>query len=67
MDTLLLDLLPGDVFMLCSDGLHGYLRDEEPSLLLGAAPVNELGGKLIDLANARGGKDNITCVCVGSL
>lgn len=65
VDTLLLDLLPGDVFMLCSDGLHGYLRDEEPTLLLGAAPVNELGGKLIDLANARGGKDNITCVCVG--
>ena len=65
VDTLLIDLLPGDLFMLCSDGLHGYLREEEPSLLLGAAPAKELPQKLIDLANARGGKDNITCVCVG--
>lgn len=65
VDTLVIDLLPGDVFMICSDGLHGYLRDEEPSLLLGAAPASELPQKLIDLANARGGKDNITCVCVG--
>ncbi|MDR0966605.1 MAG: cyclic nucleotide-binding domain-containing protein [Myxococcales bacterium] len=64
VDTLLLDLLPGDLYMLCSDGLHGYLRDEEPSLLLGAASASDLPGKLIELANARGGKDNITCVCL---
>lgn len=64
VDTLLVDLLPGDLFMLCSDGMHGYLRDEETALLLGAAPWDQLPQKLIDLANTRGGKDNITCVCV---
>ncbi|MGI5863026.1 MAG: Stp1/IreP family PP2C-type Ser/Thr phosphatase [Myxococcales bacterium] len=65
VDTLLVDLLPGDLFMLCSDGLHGYLQDEETALLLGAAPWDVLPKKLIDLANARGGKDNITSICVG--
>ena len=29
VDTLLVDLVPGDIYMLCSDGLHGYLPDEE--------------------------------------
>jgi len=65
VDTLLVDVLPGDLFMLCSDGLHGYLTDEEASLLLGAAPWEQLPKKLIELANARGGKDNITVVAVG--
>ncbi len=65
VDTLLVDLLPGDLFMLCSDGLHGYLADEEAPLLLAAAPWDQLPKKLIELANARGGKDNITVITVG--
>lgn len=65
VDTLLVDLVPGDLFMLCSDGLHGYLGDEETPRLLGAAPWDQLPRKFIELANARGGKDNITVVCVG--
>ena len=53
----------GDRFLLCSDGLHGYLDPEEiPDLIA-------LGGKrateaFIQLANERGGSDNITCVLV---
>ncbi|MBI5545133.1 MAG: Stp1/IreP family PP2C-type Ser/Thr phosphatase, partial [Deltaproteobacteria bacterium] len=65
VDTLPIDLMPGDLFMLCSDGLHGYLSDEETPGLLGAAPWDQLPKKLIDLANTRGGKDNITCIAVG--
>jgi serine/threonine protein phosphatase PrpC len=65
VDTLMLELLPGDQFLLASDGLHGYVNhtaelepyfeDED-----GEKAVNEL----IDLANRKGGKDNITCVLV---
>jgi len=65
VDTLIVDVVPGDLFMLCSDGLHGYLPDEETPVLLGAAGWDQLPKKLIDLANTRGGKDNITVICVG--
>lgn len=63
VDTTMVEHAAGDVYLLCSDGLHGYLKTEEiPSL-------TNLGGrdsvrKLIDLANSRGGKDNITAVIV---
>lgn len=66
VDTLSVDMMPGDLFMLCSDGLHGYMADEETSTLLGAAPWDQLPRKLIELANTRGGKDNITCIVVGT-
>jgi serine/threonine protein phosphatase PrpC len=64
VDTLLVDLVPGDMYMLCSDGLHGYMADEETLAVLSQEPVAELPKKLIDLANNRGGKDNITAICL---
>jgi PPM family protein phosphatase len=62
VDTLLTDLLPGDRFLLCSDGLSGYVKDDEWAKFLAAAPPDELPPKLVQLANHRGGKDNITVV-----
>src|SRR3954453_6063619 len=63
VDTLVTDVLPGDLFLLCSDGLHGYLHDEElPQLLAQERP--KLADLLVDLALQRGGKDNITAICV---
>jgi serine/threonine protein phosphatase PrpC len=64
VDTLLVDLVPGDVYLLCSDGMHGYMADEETAPLLASEPVAELPKRLIDLSNQRGGKDNITAVVV---
>jgi serine/threonine protein phosphatase PrpC len=63
VDTGLLALAEGDRFLLCSDGLHGYLREEEIALLtfLGAEAAVT---RLIELANERGGKDNITAILV---
>jgi serine/threonine protein phosphatase PrpC len=63
VDTRLVGLEKGDRFLLCSDGLHGYLRDGD------VAPIVKLGGEtatkqFIALANERGGKDNITAVLV---
>jgi serine/threonine protein phosphatase PrpC len=64
VDTLVTDVLPGDLFLLCSDGLHGYLHDDELAQLL-AHERARLPDLLVGLANQRGGKDNITAVCVG--
>ncbi|MCC6527740.1 MAG: serine/threonine-protein phosphatase [Polyangiaceae bacterium] len=63
VDISVLDLKAGDRYLLCSDGLHGYLDDVEiPDLvsLGGDAAVEAFVG----LANERGGSDNITVVLV---
>lgn len=53
----------GDLYVLCSDGLHGYLESHDQDIF-SAASAEELPQVLIDLANGRGGKDNITVVVV---
>jgi protein phosphatase len=55
-------LLPGDTFLLCSDGLSGQVSDAEMGAIVSALPLKEAGQFLIDLANLRGGPDNITVV-----
>jgi len=62
VDTLILDLSPGDVLLMCSDGLHRYADAEELQRLLGPMPTVAMVGKLIDHANASGGVDNISAV-----
>lgn len=53
----------GDTLLLCSDGLSGSIRKEEIARTLGAAADPADGGAgLVDLANRRGGPDNITVV-----
>ena len=64
VDVFDFDVLPGDRFLLCSDGLSGYLQEAEIAKLFERIPEAELTQHLIDLANERGGKDNITAVVV---
>ncbi len=54
----------GDTFLLCSDGLSGQMKDEEIGKILTAIPPKEAVRFLVDLANLRGGPDNITVVVV---
>jgi protein phosphatase len=69
-DTVLLemhlhDVLPGDVYLLCSDGLSDMLDDETiGQLLLANDTLDEAGAALIDAANDAGGKDNIAVILV---
>jgi serine/threonine protein phosphatase PrpC len=60
------DTLPGDVYLLCSDGLTDLVTDEniEASLLELGSNLNVAAGHLINLANASGGKDNISVILV---
>ena len=56
-----LTLAPGDVFVLCSDGLTNHLEDSEIAKLASAGDDLDAGcAALIELANRRGGEDNIT-------
>jgi PPM family protein phosphatase len=52
----------GDVYLLCSDGLTGRVEDEEIGAVLGCLPPQEAAQALVDLANLRGGPDNITAL-----
>ncbi|HTJ81882.1 MAG TPA: Stp1/IreP family PP2C-type Ser/Thr phosphatase [Polyangiaceae bacterium] len=64
VDTIDFDVLRGDRFLLCTDGLHGYFEQAELGKLFGETPEDQLSQKLIDLSNERGGKDNITAIVV---
>jgi len=54
----------GDMIVVCSDGLSGQVRREEIAAVVSppGKDLVEASGELIDLANARGGPDNITVI-----
>jgi PPM family protein phosphatase len=57
-------LLPGDLLLLCSDGLTDLVDDEEIRTTFQENTLDEAGQILVDLANERGGHDNITLIAV---
>lgn len=58
------DVQVGDRFLMCTDGLMARLEDSEIGLLLSALPPQEAAHLFVDLANIRGGPDNITVIVV---
>jgi len=64
VDTFALPVQPGDRFLICSDGLANFVDDTEIGLALTSLPLEEVPSKMIELANERGGDDNITVVCL---
>ena len=54
----------GDTFLLCSDGLTAVIEDSEIGSILGNMPPKEATKVMVDLANLRGGPDNITVIIV---
>ena len=55
-----LDLWPGDTLLICSDGLHGLVSDEEMNALVNVSAPREACRTLVEMAKERGGHDNIT-------
>jgi PPM family protein phosphatase len=60
-----LSTLSGDIFLMCTDGLTGVMKDEE---ILGTVMKQEIGPetiqRLIEQANVRGGPDNVTVALI---
>lgn len=66
VDTLVLDVTPGDRFLLCSDGLHELIEDETwlARQMVGGEDLEAVAEELVSYANTAGGHDNITAVVV---
>jgi protein phosphatase len=63
VDTDSMELLPGDVVLIASDGLHGVVTDDEiADTLRSSDGLQVVTQRLVDLANERGGPDNVTVV-----
>jgi len=64
-DIFELQVLPGDIFLLCSDGLTGEISDAMiEAILAQERPLEELCVNLIEAAKRAGGHDNITCTLI---
>jgi len=64
VDVLDFEIAAGDSFLLCSDGLYEYLDEPDIATHLSSRDTDEIPGRLIDIANTRGGKDNITALVI---
>jgi len=64
VDTSTIDVAPGDLLLLCSDGLSAMMRDEEIARVVVASGGDPTvaGEELVRAANAAGGDDNVTVV-----
>lgn len=63
-DTFETAVAPGDVIVLCSDGLTNFVDENEIQFETFGGNFEDLPKRLIDLANSRGGADNITVVAI---
>ena len=64
VDTREIEVQSGDRYLLCSDGLHGYLQEGELEDTLSQGAAEEAPRRFVAMANDRGGRDNITVVVV---
>ena len=63
VDSLCFDVLPGDRYLLCSDGLTGELNDDTIAHIIQDSPdLDKAVQRLVAAANEEGGADNISAV-----
>lgn len=61
-DITVLDKRPGDLFLLCSDGLSEYVSEEQMKAILAGRGLEEAADTLLNLALEGGGRDNVSLV-----
>ncbi len=61
-DILRLDKRKGDQWLICTDGLTGYISDEEIAAALNSLPIDNAADVLLNRALDLGGGDNVTFV-----
>jgi protein phosphatase len=60
-DTVTVNVIPGDILMLCTDGLHGYVSDDRMERILdNPADLHAAAKALVAAANEAGGHDNVS-------
>jgi PPM family protein phosphatase len=70
VDVSRMEPMTNDIYLLCSDGLSGMIKDEDICEIVtscqrvDANDIDTLCRKLIDTANVNGGTDNVTCIVV---
>ena len=65
IDFFSVELKPGDIILMCSDGLTNMLEDEEiRKILKGSDDLESKAGELVKTANNNGGKDNIAVILI---
>jgi PPM family protein phosphatase len=64
VDMMGLEVEPGDRLLVCCDGLSNLVDDPEILDVVSAAPLDGAPRRLIELANERGGDDNITVIVI---
>ncbi len=60
------DVEPGDTFLLCSDGLHGYVDKSDITRLLAQSTPDEASADLVEITLANGAPDNVTVIAVSA-
>ena len=64
VDTFAMPVQSGDRFLICSDGLSNLVDDTEIGNALATMKLESVPESMVELANTRGGDDNITVVCL---
>lgn len=64
VDTVDGEVVPGDVFLLCSDGLHGYVDEADIARMLARGSPERASEELVEKTLANGAPDNVTVIAV---
>jgi len=58
------EVWPGDIFLICSDGLHGYVAEADIVRTLTRSPPEHVTEELVEMTLANGAPDNVTVIAV---